>query len=244
MAANDPDRDFRRWLRHGEASAIARVFDATADELFALALRLTGSRTDAEDLVQTTFLVALEQSGSYDRRRRVVPWLVGILANHARRLRRERGRSLDVERLHTQDTREPQEELERAELSNSIDRALASVPAKYRTIVEARLIAGERSVDLARRLGRSPGVVRVWFQRGGQRSIEHANNAALIVQNHGLHNELPRYRPGVLQRNAQTRLGPHKHCRRTGGRVAHYRYFGEIREFHEGSRRWRRGSCR
>ncbi len=86
------DRRFLRFCRSGDAAALGAVFDATARELLRVACHLAGNRSDAEDLVQRTFLAAIESRAAYDPKRRALPWLLGILANHARRRRRERAR--------------------------------------------------------------------------------------------------------------------------------------------------------
>ena len=65
------------------------------DALHAVACRLTRNPTEAEDLVQTTFLVAIERSVTYDATRPLVPWLMGILINQSRIARRRRKELVD-----------------------------------------------------------------------------------------------------------------------------------------------------
>src|ERR1041384_2275261 len=65
------DRHFARFYRTGDAEALGRVFDATARELLHVAAWLAGNRTDAEDLLQRTFLTAIEDHASFARQRRV-----------------------------------------------------------------------------------------------------------------------------------------------------------------------------
>jgi DNA-directed RNA polymerase specialized sigma24 family protein len=57
----DPtNRRFRHYCRTGDPDALADVFDRTAGRLMRVALWLTGNRTDAEDLLQRTFLQVIE----------------------------------------------------------------------------------------------------------------------------------------------------------------------------------------
>lgn len=86
------DRLFARFCRTGDAAALGRVFDRTARDLLHVAAWLAGNRHDAEDLLQRTFLTAIEHRASFAAERSVMPWLVGILTNHARNLQRERAR--------------------------------------------------------------------------------------------------------------------------------------------------------
>src|SRR5690606_26639312 len=89
---NSLDRDFACFVRTGEPAALGRVYDATASELLALATRLVGHPVEAEDLVQATFVAAIESANSFALGSRVMPWLVGILNNRVRQFRQTRER--------------------------------------------------------------------------------------------------------------------------------------------------------
>src|SRR5690349_9293176 len=93
MLRCDPvDRAFHRYCRSGDPHALGEVFDRTAPEILRVALWLCGNRADAEDLLQRTFLSAIEGRQRFDASQRVLPWLCGIAVNHARSLQRERQR--------------------------------------------------------------------------------------------------------------------------------------------------------
>ena len=97
------DRLFERFRQGGESEALGRVFDATAPRLLQLAIHLVGDIGAAEDLVQATFVTAIERASTFDASRSLDAWLAGILANHARDLkkaaRREIGRASCRERV-------------------------------------------------------------------------------------------------------------------------------------------------
>lgn len=79
---------YRRFVEAGDVAALAEVFDRVAPDLERVARRLTKNRANAEDLVQETFLTALERPGTFDVERPLRPWLLGILAHRARATRR------------------------------------------------------------------------------------------------------------------------------------------------------------
>ena len=81
MKADKLVRLFERWRSAGDAAALASVFDAVAPELHDVARHLDRRAGEAEDLVQTTFLIALERAETFDASRPLVPWLLGILVN-------------------------------------------------------------------------------------------------------------------------------------------------------------------
>ena len=57
-----PTRLFLRWRDRGDAAALAELFDRTAPELLRLALHLCRHAVDAEDVLQATFLAAIESA--------------------------------------------------------------------------------------------------------------------------------------------------------------------------------------
>jgi RNA polymerase sigma-70 factor (ECF subfamily) len=70
-----------------EAEALAYV-----DSLYRTALRLTRVPTDAEDLVQETYLKAFRGAGGFERGTNLRAWLFTILHNTARNRARDRAR--------------------------------------------------------------------------------------------------------------------------------------------------------
>ncbi|HEX5052098.1 MAG TPA: sigma factor [Planctomycetota bacterium] len=92
-AVPDGQREQDR-ARSGDPAALGAVFDRTAAELLHVAVWLCGNRADAEDLLQRTFVQAIEARAQFEPGRPVLPWLCGMLGNHARHLRRERARRL------------------------------------------------------------------------------------------------------------------------------------------------------
>ena len=65
---------FDRYRRRGETAALAEVFDRTAAEVLRVAMHLVGDMHAAEDLVQTTFLAAIEHARRFDARRPDATW--------------------------------------------------------------------------------------------------------------------------------------------------------------------------
>src|SRR5688572_24272593 len=95
---SSPEEPFVRFQRTGESDALAEVFDQTAAELLRVAGHLLNDLHVAEDLVQATFLVAIERKHDYQPGKgSVLSWLTGILINrirvHRRLSRRGAGRT-------------------------------------------------------------------------------------------------------------------------------------------------------
>ncbi len=162
----DPESEFRNFLANGSLTALARVFDVVAPQLLLLAHQLVRDAASAEDLVQETFLAAIENADRFDRDRRVVPWLAGILANQARMERRRARRALDPARLPRDVPVDAALEAQRREAETAFHRALEGLPPHYREVIRLRLLHGVEPRAIAATLGRSPDTVKTQLRRG------------------------------------------------------------------------------
>jgi len=96
-----PDREALDELalraRHGDTEAFDRIVVATSNEMYALALRLTGNEHDARDVVQEAYLRAFRSIRRFRGDAHLTTWLYRIVANCSashrskRRRRRETG---------------------------------------------------------------------------------------------------------------------------------------------------------
>jgi len=80
-------------IRAGDADALERLAREQAPRLFRLALRLTGRREDAEDLVQETLLAALPALSGFEGRAKLSTYLMRALGNRFKNRLRARSRS-------------------------------------------------------------------------------------------------------------------------------------------------------
>lgn len=155
---------FGRFRDAGDTGALGRAFDESGAELLRVARHLGTSREDAEDLVQATFLTAIEKAGTLERGRDPMPWLVGILVLHSRNLRRKRGRTTELPELARHEP--PDEALERAELRAKVAAALEELPQRYVAVVVPYLAGEFSSGEIGALTGRAPGTVRMQIHRG------------------------------------------------------------------------------
>ena len=157
---------FRRYRKSGDSTALTGVFDRVAPELFALACHLTRDMAEAEDLVQQSFLIAIQRAWRWDPKRPVVPWLAGILIREARKSRRRAARRPEPDRLAARTEEDGQGKALEGELRRCVEAAFASLPERYVEVTRAHLLDGEAPYSIANRLQRAPGTVRVQLHRG------------------------------------------------------------------------------
>jgi RNA polymerase sigma-70 factor (ECF subfamily) len=166
--AKDPDTRFLDFRRTGDPGALADVFDEAAPELLRLALHFADDPAVAEDLLQETFLVAIRRAESFDPARRVVPWLIGILENLARREReraRRRPGRLKIDLPDADSSAESDSKEIGRELFERIDR----LPEPHRKAMLLRYRHGLEPAEIAHLLEVPPATVRSWLHRGRER---------------------------------------------------------------------------
>lgn len=166
MLRRTTDQAFALFQRTSDPRALARVFDNTAAELLQLARHLASCEALAEDLVQATFVTAIEASQTQRTGDPVLPWLIGILGNHARAARRKSRRALDASRATHDDTVDPVRDAERHELQGQVADTIASLPEIYRPVLRLYLEQGLEPAEIARALERPQGTVRAQVHRG------------------------------------------------------------------------------
>lgn len=157
---------FARYQAKGEAAALAIVFDRTAKELLRLARHLAADATQAEDLVQATFLTVIESAPSHEAGQPVLPWLCGILANHARSERRQGRRAPDPSRLRPDNVQDVHAEASERELREEVRETIAQLPEVYRPVLRLWLEHGLEAHEIAATLERPTGTVRAQVTRG------------------------------------------------------------------------------
>ncbi|HEX6943548.1 MAG TPA: RNA polymerase sigma factor [Gemmatimonadaceae bacterium] len=128
--------------------------------------------SEAEDLVQECFVVAIRTAEKFDERGRLTPWLLGILHNLARSRRWRRwlgirgGSEPATAQELTSSSQDPAAIVDRSEWLARVQMHLQNLPQTYRPVLHAHLVEGERPIEIARRLLLSSSTVRTKLERG------------------------------------------------------------------------------
>ncbi|MCC7173115.1 MAG: sigma-70 family RNA polymerase sigma factor [Planctomycetes bacterium] len=163
-------RRFVMFRDHGDAAALAAVFDALAGDLFRLALHWTRRTADAEDAVAETFLAAMTHAGRFDASRPLQPWLVGILAHQSRRIRDASVRArTPLDRCDPEPSRHPIDDASDREWATLTRDAVLRMAPRDRLVLEPILFRGASIGDVARALDAKAGTVRVRLHRALER---------------------------------------------------------------------------
>ncbi|MEM7204688.1 MAG: sigma-70 family RNA polymerase sigma factor [Planctomycetota bacterium] len=160
------EAEFRRFQATGDPRAIAAVYDTVAPELLLVAAHVSRSPVEAEDVVQATFLSAMEKAEQYDAQRPLMAWLIGILINQARLEHRREQRRPDPARLPWRPPPDPSDAAEAAEFAAQLAAILGGLPPHYRQTLTLRWVHGLSAVEIAHTLGISPATIKARLRRG------------------------------------------------------------------------------
>ena len=119
MSRPTEEQLFERYRHQGDVEALGEVFDRTAPALLRVALHVARDPLAAEDLVQATFLKAIESASDGSADRPIVSWLVGILRHQGQQARWRDGRTPDPTRMGCPITHDPEANVQERELTKA-----------------------------------------------------------------------------------------------------------------------------
>lgn len=172
----DPDQALLDALRRSDPRAPEMLVEAYGDRVYRLALRITGSREDAEEAAQDALWTVARKIDSFKGESAFGSWLYRIAANAAYqkvRSRKAKSRELALETILPaidEDGRhfEPMDDWSRrvddhavqSELRQVLERAIESLPPDYRTALVLHDVEGLSNPDIAEALGISLPAVK------------------------------------------------------------------------------------
>jgi RNA polymerase sigma-70 factor (ECF subfamily) len=157
--------------RRGDRDAFRVLVERHATAVFRLAYRMTGNETDAEDMVQETFLRAWREIRRFDGRASFGTWLHRICANRTVDFLRSRNRwqpaisggsdeDRDPFRNMPSELPSPERSARSAQASAMLEPALAVLSEVERTAFVLRHYEGLPIDEVASALGVQPGAAR------------------------------------------------------------------------------------
>ena len=163
----------------GEKQLFYELISPYERSVYVAAFSVLQNQADAEDAAQDAFLKALAHLNSFRKESRFSTWLIQIAVNEARMRRRKDRKylydSIDEQNYDQEgdyfpkdfaDWREiASEELQRMELRRAIQRAIASLDAKYRVVFVMRDIQNLNTAETAAALQISEVAVKTRLLR-------------------------------------------------------------------------------
>jgi RNA polymerase sigma-70 factor (ECF subfamily) len=165
-----PDDALMARIAAGDTHAFTELFGRRRDDVYRVALLMTGRAAAAEDITQDVFVAVMHDARRYEAgRSTVTAWLCGIARNHARRRLDRAGRMLSLDAdsgveepaVHP----DPIGDLAAAQQIDALRRAILKLPVRYREVVVLCDLQELSYADAALALDCAVGTVRSRLHR-------------------------------------------------------------------------------
>jgi RNA polymerase sigma-70 factor (ECF subfamily) len=147
----DGDAELLRAIAGGDRAAFDRLSRRHLDRAYGVALRMTGSRADAQDVVQDVFLRLWQRPDAWrPGQAQFSTWLYRVVVNRCLDLKR-RPRGTDLESV--EEPQDPdanaEDSLLDAERNRALDGAVNQLPERQRAAIVLTYTAGLRNAEAA-----------------------------------------------------------------------------------------------
>jgi RNA polymerase sigma-70 factor (ECF subfamily) len=142
-------------LQSGDRNEFARLVDTYSMQIYRLAMKMLADEQDAEDVLQNTFLKALQSIDNFEGRSSLSTWLYRIAVNEALMTLRRHKPTVSVAMDYEDDDDElphptqftdwcclPERDLLSAEAKKHLDVAIRQLPEKLRVVFLLRDVEG------------------------------------------------------------------------------------------------------
>lgn len=205
MAVNVPPEVIEA-CQQGSPDAFEELVRLTQRDVYTLALRLTGNPDDAAEVTQEVYIRLLRSIRTFRGEAKFSTWLYRVtssVAITALRKRARRRREVPLEEQRWEDWKgseadEPGPELDRRELAQRLEAALATLPEGYRSVVVLRDVYGMSLAEVGEQVGISEGAAKVRLFRARQKLMELLKDEEA---------EAPGHKPGRRKRKVAQGLG-------------------------------------
>ena len=176
----DKDFDLIQAINSGEVEKFQDLVKRYEAKLYNFSLRMCRDPSDAEDMIQDTFLNVFRYLKNFRYEAKFKNWLYKVAASTCFKKRRKSkfapDKELSLEEFLPNDEAEkpdhvpqwaliPLDKLLNEELAGVINKTIVSLPKKYRLVIVLRDIEGFSTTETAQILNLSPSNVKVRLHR-------------------------------------------------------------------------------
>ena len=164
----------------GDADAFEKIYRATADYVYTIALKITGHRADAEEVAQDVFLKIHRELGNFRFESAFTTWLYRITVNSAistsRKTARRRTRQVEFDDgIAVEDERNAtREAIEKEGNQAHVRSMLEALNPDQRACIVLREMEGMRDGEIAEALRISINTVRSRIRRARETLVARA----------------------------------------------------------------------
>jgi RNA polymerase sigma-70 factor (ECF subfamily) len=150
-------------LKAQNSGAVEELVNSYGDRLLRSAFSLCGNETEAQDIVQDTFLQAIRSVHRFQGRSALYTWLHAILLNLTRHYHRDRQRIVYDDELADRQappTDDNHSQLDAGTASSALGQALRQLSSVHREVIVLRYYENMKIHEIAAHLAISKGTVK------------------------------------------------------------------------------------
>ena len=156
-------------VRAGDENAMADVYDRYSGIVYAVAMRVLGNTSSAEDVVQEVFLQLWRHPHAFDADRgKLAPWLAVIARNRSIDVLRKRPMEDDIDELPVSTGVNLEDEAAERLAIARVRGVLAQLPQEQRRLLEMAFFEGMTHSEIAGKTGEPLGTVKTRIRTGLQ----------------------------------------------------------------------------
>ena len=166
------------------------IYEEHGPSIMAFLVNRLGDRTDAEDLLQETFVRAIKAQDNLRDESKLKSYLFSVahnlMVNHVRRKRPTTlGQGADdqtdpLEQIADTDRLTPDEEASLADLNGHVQRTLETMSERYRVAFQLGVLEGRSYNEICRSTGWNLGQVKINIHRARKLMIDALGNGGFL----------------------------------------------------------------
>jgi RNA polymerase sigma-70 factor, ECF subfamily len=154
-------------IRSGNQDAMAELYDRYSSVVYAVALRVLGNTSAAEDILQEIFMQLWRNPGAFDASRgNIPPWLAVIARNRAVDVLRKRRPQSELEETTLSIHPDFAGDADRGRIAEKVRSALSDMPVAQRSALEMAYFEGYSHSEISTKTGEPLGTIKTRIRSG------------------------------------------------------------------------------
>lgn len=161
--------------KSGHSSSQYQLYSLYVDAMYNIGMRMLGSKEDAEDIVQESFVSAFKNLGSFNYESTFGAWLKRIVINKSiNHLKAKRIAVVPMEDHEFHLHEEPPEQTEAVDIKK-VKVGIEKLPTGYKQILNLYLIEGYDHIEIGEVLGIATSTSKSQYHRAKKKLLEIIN---------------------------------------------------------------------
>lgn len=187
MKHNENDIEYIHRVLNGDTAAFRYLVEQYRDMVFTLALKIVGTKEEAEDVAQEVFVKCYKSLNSYNHKSQFATWLYRITYNHSIDTLKKNRKNKAVVALkdhlhnHFRDSASLGDDMDNRMLQSLLKEAIAQLPAEDRAIIVLYYYDDQPLREIANVLGIKENHAKIKLHRIRSKLQEQLHSKKAII---------------------------------------------------------------